>query len=148
MGVGQHELEGDVGPGLAELGQDRREDLGPDDLAGRHSHHAAHRLGVAGGDSRQRSGRRGHGAGMRLQQAGGPGGGKTAGGAGEQVFAAEGLLQRLDLPADRRLGQSQPPRRAGEAAGVDHRQEGAVEGPVGLGHAGMYINPANYDNSA
>ena len=53
---------------------------------------------------------------------------------------AEPFLQSRDLAPDRRLGQSQEPRRAREALGPDDAEKGAVKVPIGFGwvHTKMY----------
>ena len=45
-----------------------------------------------------------------------------------RMDVAETLLQALELPAHRRLGEIQPLRRTGDAAGFDHK----LEGPQGF----------------
>ena len=107
---------------FVEAGQDRRQHLDADDLAGGQAHHAAHRVGLAGGGAHQRLGGGGHGLGVRAQRQRRLGGPRPP---GERVNSAraERRLQRLDVAPDRRLGQAERARRAREAALVEHRQE-------------------------
>ena len=111
-----------------EAGQDRRQHLDADDVAGGDPDHAAHRVGLAGGGAHQRLGGGGHGLGVGPQRQRRLGGRKAAGRAGEQRRAELGL-QRLDVAADGRLGQAERARRAGEAALVQHRQQACGSGP-------------------
>jgi hypothetical protein len=146
--VGQRHLDGDLGIKLVKAGQDRRQHLDADNVAGGDADHPAHRLVLPRSRAYDRLGRRGHGLGMGPQSQGGLSGLKTAGGAGEQG-RGQAQLQRLDVAADGGLRQAKLARRAGEAAGVDHRQQRAVEIPAGggLSHTFSYIECTELDNS-
>ena len=82
--VGQRQLDGDLRIGFVEAGQDRRQHLDADDVAGGEPDHAAHRVGLAGGGAHQGLGRGGHGLGVGAQRQRRLGGRKAAGRAGEQ----------------------------------------------------------------
>ena len=60
---------------------------------------------------------------------------------GERVNSGkpERGLQRVDMPADRRLRQAEPPRGAGQAAVAQHLEEGAQFVPSAA-RAGSYEN--------
>ena len=146
LAIRQHQFDDDVRMAFAEGGDQGRQHLGADDLAGGQPDHPALRRRLAGGRADQGLGGGGHGLGMRLQGQGRLGGGKAAGRAGEQG-RPEGVFQGCDVPADGGLGRTQPSGGCGQAAGFHDGKQRSVEGPVRrVGHAEMNIRPSTYRN--
>ena len=145
--VRQHQLDHQLRVVLAEIGKDRRQHLGADDLARRDAHHAGGVVGEAGGGAHHRRGGAGHGLGMGAQLDRGLRRGEAGGRAREQ-HDAQRLLEGIDVAADGRLGEAEIARRGRQTAARHDGEEGARELPAGsrVGHTGMYSRPTQIGN--
>jgi hypothetical protein len=144
--VVQRQLDRHAGMPGAEVGQDLGQHLGADDLAGGEADHAARGVAGPGRRADQGAGRPGHGLGVRGEVERGVGGLQALGRAGEQGHA-QAALQFGDLATQGRLGQAQGPGGGRQAALGHHRQEGAVQAPVGIVHAFMHGRSRLFVNS-
>ena len=145
--VRQHELDDEARIVLAEIGKDRRQHLGADDLARRDAYDAGGIVGEAGGGPHHRRGGAGHGlcVGTKLDR--GLGRDEAVRRAGEEDDAQR-LLEGIDVAADGRLGEAEFARRSRQAAARHDGEEGARELPAGgrVGHTQMYSRPTKIGN--
>ena len=139
VAVGQHKLDRDARMLGVECGKDRRQHLAADHVACGYPDRSA----VGGGFARRRTAKR-RGGGrhrfdMRLERRSGGRRRQPARRPREQR-QPERCLQRVDVAADGRLGQTEPPRRAGKASVARDLDESAQLVPVrrALSHTKMY----------
>ncbi len=117
--VGQRKLHGNARICGAKARQQRRQHLAADDFAGGDAHIALIRSGLSGSHALQRGGSRGHVLDMRSKVKRSLGRRQASRGAREQRDA-ERLFEPLDAPAERRLREAEPARRARQAAFAHH----------------------------
>jgi len=133
--IRQHQFDHQPRMRVLQLADDRRQHLAADDLAGGDAHRAAQVLTASRSGAQQRFAARFQRFRVRTQLRRRFGRRQAMQRTGEQGQAKR-LLQRFHLPPHCRLRQAQGARGGGERAVAQHRQEGAVQGPVGfvLGH--------------
>ncbi len=137
--VGDRKLDGDARVAGVKAGEDRGQNLATDDLARRHADDAPIERGFRRGGTGERRSRRSHRFAVRRKREGRGRRGQSARRAGEQG-EAERVFQRVDMPADRRLGEPELSRRPGQAPVARHFEEGAQFVPRGFAtsHTKMY----------
>src|SRR5262249_34736336 len=141
------QLDLERGVGLLERGEDRRQHLDRDDLAGADADRARDRRARARGGPAQRGRGRGEPRGERAEIARDVGRDQPGRRPREQLDA-ERLLERVDVAADGRLGQAELARRGGQRSVVEDAEERAVQVPGRLaGHTKVYIDGTRFDNS-
>ena len=132
---------------LAELGEHTGQDFRADEIAGGETHRASGLVRLARGRALESGGGRLHRLGMRHQRERRRRRREPVTRAREQA-RAERRLERVDMAAERGLGEAELARRGGEAAEAHHAQKRAVQIPGRRGiHTLLYAEQTPIANS-
>ncbi len=116
---------------LAEGCQDRRQNLGAHDLAGTHPDRSSDGAALARGSPQHGGCRRRQCLGVGFQLECSLSGCQSPLGP-DKEFEADGLLERIDMASDGRLGKAQRPGGARQRALLQNCEEGPIEVPAGF----------------